>query len=105
MIKAAPRFEAARAVESAASNGSKGRDATDAPQAAATAKKRDANGVQRAVLGSLKDQDVSLTLLSGETIRGTLRAADTFSLAVQIDGEQAARLYYKHGVSSVRAAP
>ena len=77
----------------------------ETPTSAPPKKKRNPHAVQTAVLGSLKNQRVSIRLLDGTEIGGTLRAADVYTLALQPDGAECVDLLYKHGVSTVRPAP
>lgn len=66
--------------------------------------KREPHRVQLAILGALKDRAVSVRFLDGSELAGTLRAADTFTLAVQEAGAEAATLVFKHGIAAVKAA-
>ena len=78
-------------------NGSNAQPATPKP-------KRDPDRLQRALLTSMKDVSVVVTLLDGSELSGTLRAADRYSLAVQEDGKNHVCAVYKHAVACVRPA-
>ena len=60
------------------------------------------HSVQSAMLQAMVGRRVSLTMLDGSTLDGTLKAADTFTLAIREPGKQAPTLVYKQCVAMVR---